>query len=173
MTIKKRFLVEGFKKGFPLFFSVNQSIHYESPYLLSARAQPPVVDQKIAKELDAHRLAGAFETPPFSVFRVSPLGIVPKKTQGEFCMIHHLSYPKGKSVNDGISREHSSVYYANIDKAIRRIKHSGIGSYLTETDVKSTFRIFPVNPQDYQLLGLKWKHQYCYDKCMPMRCASS
>lgn len=88
-------------------------------------------------------------------------------------MIHHLFYPKGKSVNDGISREHSSVYYANIDKAIRRIKHSGIGSYLTETDVKSTFRIFPVNPQDYQLLGLKWKHQYCYDKCMPMRCASS
>ena len=156
---KKRFFVEGFKKSFPLF-SVSQSIHHESPNLLSARAQPHVVDQKIAKELDAHRLAGPFETPPFPVFRVSPLAIVPKKTLGDFRMIHHLSYPKGKSVNDGISREHSSVHYANIDKAIRRIKHSGVGSYLAKTDVKSAFRILPVNPQDYHLLGLKWKHQY-------------
>ena len=169
---KKRFLVEGFKKGFPLF-SVGQSIHYESPNLLSAKAQPQVVDQKIAKELDAHRLAGPFATPPFPVFRVSPLGIVPKKTPGDFRMIHHLSYPKGKSVNDGISREHTSVHYANIDKAIRRIKHSGVGSYLAKTDVKSAFRILPVNPQDYHLLGLKWKNQYYYDKCMPMGCASS
>ena len=165
-------LVEGFKKGFPLF-SVGQCIHCESPNLLSARAQPQVVDQKIAKELDAHRLAGPFETPPFPVFRVSPLGIVPKKTPGDFHMIHHLSYPKGNSVNDGISREHSSVHYANIYKAIRRIKHSGVGSYLAKTDVKSAFRILPVHPQDYHLLGLKWKDQYYYDKCTPMGCASS
>ena len=169
---KKRFLVEGFKKGFPLF-SVGQSIHYESPNLLSARGQPQVADQKVAKELDAHRLAGPFETPPFPVFRVSPLGIVPKETPGDFRMIHHLSYPKGKSVNDGISREHSSVHYANIDKAMRRIKHSGVGSYLAKTDVKSAFHILPVDPQDYHLLGLKWKDQYYYDKCMPMGCASS
>ena len=56
LDFEKRFLVEGSKKGFPLF-SVGQSIHYESPNLLSARAQPHVVDLKIAKELDAHRLA--------------------------------------------------------------------------------------------------------------------
>ena len=73
-------------------------------------------------------------------------------------MIHHLSYPKGKSVNDGISQEHSSVHYVNIDKAIRKIKHSGVGSCLAKTNVKSAFRILPVNPQDHHLLGLKWKH---------------
>ena len=160
------------RRSVPLF-SVGQSIHNESRNLLSAKAQPQGVDQKIAKELDAHRLAGPFETPPFPAFRVSPLGIVPKKTPGDFCMVHHLSYPKGKSVNDGISREHSSVAYANIDKAIRRLKHSGVVSYLAKTDVKSAFRISPVNPQDYYLLGLKWKHQYYYDKFMPMGCVSS
>ena len=119
--------------------------------MLSARAQPQVVDQKIAKELDAQSFAGPFETPPFPVFRVSFLGIVQKKTPGDFRMIHHLSYPKGKSVNDGTSREHSSVHYANIDKTIRRIKQSGVGSYLAKTDVKSAFRILPVNPQDSSL----------------------
>ena len=169
---KKRFLVEGFKKGFPLF-SAGQSIHYESPNLLSGRAKPQVVDQKIAKELDAQRLAGPFETPPFPFFRVSPLEIVLKKTPGDFRMIYHLSYPKGKSVNDGISWEHSSVHYADIDKAIRRIKQSGVGSFLAKTDVKSAFQILLVNSQDYYLLDLKWKHPYYYDKCMPMGCSSS
>ena len=71
----------------------------------------------------AHRLAGPFDTPPFPVFRVAPLGIVPKKTPGEFRLIHHLSYPTCKSVNDEISHEHSSVQYANIDHAIKKIKH--------------------------------------------------
>ena len=114
---KRMFLIDRFKYGFHLF-PVGQSRSYESPNLLSARQQPQVVDQKLAKELEAHRLAGPFDT----VFRVSPLGIVPKKTPGEFRLIHHLSYPKGKSVNDGISHEHSSVQYANIDHAINTIK---------------------------------------------------
>ena len=164
------FLIDGFKYGFHLF-SVGQSRSYESPNLLSAQQQPQVVDQKLAKELEAHRLAGPFDTPPFPVFRVSPLGIVPKKTPGEFRLIHHLSYPMGKSVNDGISHEHSSVQYANIDHAIKKIKQSGIGSYLAKTDIKSAFRILPINPQDYHLLGIKWSGQYHYDKCMPMGCS--
>ena len=169
---KRMFLIDGFKYGFHLF-SVGQSRSYESANLLSARQQPQVVDQKSAKELEAHRLAGPFDSPPFPVFRVSPLGIVPKKTPGEFRLIHHLSYPMGKSVNDGISHEHSSVQYSNIDHAIKKIKQSGVGSYLAKTDIKSAFRILPINPQDYHLLGIKWSGQYYYDKCMPMGCSSS
>ena len=79
----------------------------------------------------------------------------------------------GKSVNDGISHEHSSVQYSNIDHAIKKIKQSGVGSYLAKTDIKSAFRILPINPQDYHLLGIKWSGQYYYDKCMPMGCSSS
>ena len=169
---KTSFLIEGFKYGFHLF-SVGQSRSYESPNLLSAVQQPQIVDQKLAKELEAHRLAGPFDAPPFPVFRVSPVGIVPKKAPGEYRMIHHLSYPRGKSVNDGISHEHSSVQYANIDQAIKRIKQSGLGSYLAKTDIKSAFRILPIHPQEYHLLGIKWKGHYYYDKCMPMGCSSS
>ena len=156
---KRSFLIAGFKYGFHLF-SLGQNRSYESHNLFSAKQQPQVVEEKLAKKLEAHRFAGPFDIPPFSVFRVSPLGIVPKKTPGDFRMIHHLSYPKGKSVNDGISPEHSSVQYANIDQAIKRIKQSGVGSYLEKTDVKSAFRILPTNPQDYHLLGMKWHGQY-------------
>lgn len=53
----------------------------------------------------------------------SPLGVVPKKTPGEFCLIHHLSYLKGSSVNDGISSDNTSISYATIADAIRHISH--------------------------------------------------
>ena len=49
----------------------------------------------------------------------------------------------------------------------------GVGSYLAKTDIKSAFRILPINPQDNHLLGIKWSGQYYYDTCMPMGCSSS
>lgn len=143
---KRNFILAGFKYGFHLF-SVGQSKPYESPNLFSARQQPHVVDQKLAKELATHRFAEPFDTPPFPIFRVSPLDIVPKNTPGDFCMIHHLSYPRGKSVNDGISHEHSTVHYANIDMAITRIKQSGNGSYLAKTDIKVVSEFYLLIPK--------------------------
>ena len=77
------FLPAGFTYGFPLHFEGSQ-VSSSAPNLLSALQNPEVVDAKLNKELAAHRLAGPFSSPPFSVFRVSPLGLVPKKSPGEF-----------------------------------------------------------------------------------------
>lgn len=41
------------------------------------------------------------------------MGIVPKKAPGKFRLIHHLSHPEGKSVNDFIGSLLSSVSYAS------------------------------------------------------------
>ena len=78
---KQAFLIDGFKYGFHLF-SVGQSRSYESPNLLSATQQPQVVDQKVAKELEAHRFAGPLihhhflflECHPWVLFQRKPLG---------------------------------------------------------------------------------------------------
>ena len=118
------------------------------------------VDQKLAKELPAGRLAGPFIAAPFHPFRVSPLGLVPKKSPGEFCLIHHLSFPRGSSVNDGMAPENTSVHYATVADAIRLIKAAGKGCFLTKTDIKNAFRIIPICP-------------YYYDCCLPMGAASS
>ena len=80
---------------------------------------------KLDKELTGNRLAGPFSSPPFNSFCVSPLGLVPKKTPGEFRLIHHLSFPKGVSVNDGIPSEDTSVNYAMVSDAIRLINTLG------------------------------------------------
>ena len=55
--------------------------------------------------------------PPTVNFVCSPTGLVPKKVEGEFRLIHHLSYPKGTSVNDGIPDYLSTVSYATVDTA--------------------------------------------------------
>ena len=80
---KRSFLIEGFKYGFHLF-PVGQSRCYESHNLFSAKQQPQVVDEKLAKELETHRSAGPFDTPPFPVFRVSPWVLFQRKPQGIF-----------------------------------------------------------------------------------------
>ncbi|XP_068748893.1 uncharacterized protein [Montipora capricornis] len=114
---------------------------------------PEAVDITLDKELSAHRLAGPFPDPPFEPFHISPLGVVPKRTPGEYRLIHHLSFPKGTSVNSGISCEDSSVQYATIQDAIRFVKSVGKNCFLAKTDIKNAFRIIPIHPDDYPLLG--------------------
>ena len=103
----------------------------------------------------------------------SPLGLQPKKVPGEFRVIHHLSYPKGASINDGIPKHLSTVKYSSVGQAISNIIQKGQGSYMAKTDIKSAFRIIPVNPSDYHLLGFYWDSGYYYDRCLPMGCSSS
>jgi hypothetical protein len=52
-------------------------------------------------------------------------------------------------------------------------KSVGTGAWLAKTDIKNAFRILPISPNDYGLLGIKWKGSYYYDRCMPMGCSSS
>ena len=167
-----RFLLEGFSKGFPLNYHGPRQSFFASN-LESATSNPAAVDLKLSQEIGLSRISGPFDHPPFKIFWVSPLGLVPKKVPGEFRMIHHLSFPKGNSINDGIPSEYTHVQYARIDDAIRMIKVVGQGCFLAKTDIKSAFRILPIRPEDYSLLGMRWKEKFYFDKCMPMGCSSS
>ena len=144
-----------------------------SLHLKSATDNPTSVNDKLLKELAAGRIVGPFDVPPFEPFRVSPLGIVPKKSPGEFRLIHHLSYPDGFSVNDGIPKELASVRYATIEDAIGLIKSLGQGCLLAKTDIKSAFRIIPVTSSDFPLLGMEWQGKFYFDTLLPMGCSSS
>ena len=150
------FLSNGFTRGFPLHFQGIREFS-QTKNLLSVIQNPTVVDAKIAKELAAGRLAGPFVSPPISPFIVSPLGVVPKKPPEEIRLTHHLSFPKGASVNDGISHENSTVCYATFGDAIRCMKLAGRGWSLAKTDIKNAFRIIPIQSDDYGLLVTHWK----------------
>ena len=146
-------LSTGFKFGFRHHFRGDR-ISFFANNLISAQQNPEIVSAKISKELAGGRLAEPFDSPPFPNIRVSPLWVVPKKAPGEYRLIHHLSFPRGASVNDGISSEDRSVQYARVDDAVTMIKQSGQGCFLAKTDIKSAFRIITILPRDYDLLRI-------------------
>ena len=168
----KTLLVDGFRNGFRISY-IGELSSFESPNLQSALQNPEIVSAKLMKEIDAGRVVGPFKAPPFPNFRTSPIGIVPKKAPNEFRLIHHLSYPKGSSVNDSIPDECSSVHYATISDAIHILKQLGAGCFLAKTDIKSAFRIIPVHQLEYPLLGIKWANEYYFDRCLAMGLKSS
>ena len=115
-----------------------------SKNLVSALHNPQAVDMKLGQELAANRLAGPFLSPPFRPFCVSPLGLVPKRAPSDFRLILHLSFPHGRSVNDGIASENTCVLYATVADAIGLIKRAGPDCFMAKTDIKSALHIVSV-----------------------------
>ena len=167
------YLNSGFKKGFSIGY-VGDRVSRLSKNLISCFEKPEEVQKKLQKETALGRIAGPFIEPPFQAdYIISPIGIVPKSETGQFRLIQHLSFPENNSVNDGIIDESKTVNYASIDDAIAKLKTNGNGALMSKTDIDSAFRLIPVIPDDYPLLGMKFNHRYYYDKCLPMGCSSS
>ena len=119
----------------------------------SAFAFPEVIDAKISMEIKLGRIFGPSSVPPnVHNFRVSPLGVVPKSTPGEYSIIHHLSHPQGSSVNDGIPHEFSFVQYATVQNAISFIKKSPHTIFLGKLDIEAAFRTIMVSPLEGYIL---------------------
>ena len=91
----KHYLVHGFKDGFAIgSINVQSTFDLLITNIRSAYQLPHVVDNKLQKELQLGRILGPYDIPPVSHnYRISPLGVVPKKQAGQFRLIHHLSYP--------------------------------------------------------------------------------
>jgi hypothetical protein len=100
-------------------------------------------------------------------------GISVADAQGQGPVAAAMENLTGASINDGISSEHTAVCYSRVDDAISMIKKLCKGCFLAKTDIKNAFRIIPICPQDYDLLGIFWQGKFYYDRAMPMGCASS
>ena len=119
------------------------------------------------EETKLGRVAGPFEHMPFENLIVSPIGLVPKSSPGEYRLIFDLSYPDGFSINSGIAKEDSSVSYTRFDEVVHMVQHEGKGAYLIKVDIKSAFRLLPIHPHDFPLLGMEYQGNFFVDKCLP------
>ena len=89
-------------------------------------------------------------------------------------LLHNLSYPYNETaVNHGIPQEHKTVKYANLLCAVKLIRQLGSGCFMAKSDIKSAFRIVPLHPSQYPLMGFKWRGKYYYDKFLAMGLAES
>ena len=134
--------------------------------LLSAHTHPHIIHAHLQKEVEAGRIRGPFQDRPFPSLRCSGLGVVPKKGN-KWRMILHLSAPFGSSINDFISKESFSLRYSSVDDAVRFLITLGTGARMAKADLKSAFRMVPVRPKDWELLGMQWQGAYYFDTCFP------
>ena len=111
-------------------------------------------------------MAGPYPTPPYPNLHCSGLGVVPKK-DGSWRLINHLSAPAGDSINDYIDPLEFTLDYCTIDNAIAICHTLGKGALMAKVDLKNAFRLCPVRPQDWHLLGICWRDQFYIDKCLP------
>lgn len=166
------YLLHGFKYGFSVCcIGFNPQLNFYN--LRSALQNPTEVNKKLKKEIDLGRTSGPFKSPPFQDMHLSPIGLCAKKQPNTFRLIHHLSYPKGSSINDHIPQEFSSVQYTKLDDAIKGIKMLSGSAYMAKSDLASAFRLIPLAPSEYHLFGIFWQGNYYFDRCLPFGCSSA
>ena len=122
----------------------------------------------LEKESLNKAIIGPFKASPFeSGIKISPLNSLPKRDTEERRVILDLSYPRGASINDHISREEYldnkiDLVYPKVDDFIQLIKQKGKGCLLFKKDLRRAYRQIPICPSNYNLVAFSWrKHIFC------------
>ena len=170
---KTKYLVDGFREGFRLEHvgEVSSVEPVNDPSVLTYQDQ---VQLKIDKELQAGRMLGPFDHPPFPQCHISPIKIVKKSEPGKFRLIQNLSWPyDDSSINSQIPDESKSVKYTSVRKAIKLIMSFPKGSFTRKTDIQHAFKLIPIHPSDHHKLVIKFNGKYYIDLTLPMGAGSA
>ena len=172
-----KFLVNGFRHGFPLGYEGCKTVRMTAPNLpYRGVGDDTILWNKVMKEIKAGRFAGPFKDPPFEYFIQSPIGLVPKDNGQDTRLIFHLSYPRNKSktsVNACTPAEICKVKYPDFSRAIELCLQEGKGCAISRSDLKSAFRNLSMMKKDFCWLLMKARNPldglfyYIVDKCLP------
>ena len=121
-------------------------------------------------------MIGPFSKSPFSLFRVSPIGVATRKYSGKKRLIVDLSAPHNgpvPSINELIPLLPFSLFYASVDNAIQMIKTAGRGAWLSKADITDAFKVMPLHPSQWHLFGVKWRGKMYFAVKLTFGCRSS
>jgi hypothetical protein len=138
-------------------------------------ANEQVLQDAVDENVRLGRTIGPFDPrkPPFAHYAVSPIGLLRKtvwmadgSSKEKLRVLSHFSYPfGGRSVNAGLRT--SKIKYASFDDALDAIRAFGPGCFMAKLDVKSAFRLIPVDPRDVPLLGFILRGLLYFETCLP------
>ncbi|MCG8624736.1 MAG: hypothetical protein MJE68_22410 [Proteobacteria bacterium] len=163
------YLLEGIQHGFRIGFNCKnyhtRSIHAN---LSSAKDHPDIIGKYLATECAKGRMLGPFPIASMPDIQINRIGVIPKKSSSnKWRLITDLSFPPGKSVNDGINPELTTLSYINVDQIALKITQLGRGSQLSKMDIEEAYRIVPIHPDDRHLLGCQSDNQVYIDISLP------
>ena len=141
----KDYIMEGLRWGFRIGFDYGKhSCVPACDNLPSVVSHPKVVQEK---ECSLGRMVGPLPNGSTPGLQISPFGVIPKgHTSGKSRLIVDLSHPKCRSVNDGISKEHSSLAYVSMEHMVQVILRLGRGIQMAKIDIRSAYRVILVHP---------------------------
>ena len=161
--------------GFPLDFDKSKKLLPDvGRNHKGAINYPDFINAYVRRECEASRIGGPFEANPLSVpLIVSPMNSVPKSVEGDRRVIVDLSWPVGRSVNDGISKdtylnENFDLHYTSVEEVCQMVLKIGRGAVIYKRDLKHAYRQIPVDPKDYRYLGYFWENMWYFDTVLAM-----
>ena len=137
-----------------------------------AKEFPMHVQSFLNKEKKYGATLGLFKENPFSnVITLSPLNTVPKKDSEDRRIILDLSFPKGSSINDKVSKDFYlgdkiNLTYPGVDDLVNIVKIKGKGCLLFKCDLKRAYRQIPIDPGDASLVGNCFNGNLYFDKVL-------
>ena len=158
------FLMRGITGGFRIGIG-EEDLRSTKCNLKSAEDNPQVISTYLARGLNRlAQLPGELA----HLAHISPCGAIPKKNRPDkWRLIVDLSAPQGHSINHAISKEHSSVAYANLDHAVTMLQSLGKGCLLAKLDLKEAYRVVPIHLSDQRLLAIQWEGATYIDRALP------
>ena len=156
--------------GFPIDFNNEISLSSEENNHSSATEFPDNVRKNFHDEGCFGAILGPSSTPPIKDLHISPCMTREKPHSDARRVIVDLSFPAGRSVNAGVSKDQYLgtpflVNSSKIDIVTQKVKTLGKGSLIYKIDISRAFRHIKIDPGDYHLLGLKLD-SYFIDSCL-------
>ena len=116
-------------------------------------------------------MLGPFKNPHIPNLHISPFLTIENPCSSNRQAIVYLSYPQGESLNASIDVEtypgsKFCITLPSVDYITNKVKQLGQGSILYKVDISRTFRQVPIDPGDYNVLGL-YCDSYVIDKSLP------
>ncbi|KAJ8259625.1 hypothetical protein GJAV_G00171580 [Gymnothorax javanicus] len=170
------YLITGLVQGFLAGLCWLPTTTHVCKNLQTAVKEPKVVDELLEKETKKGFMIGPFSKSPFSLFRVSPIGVATRKYSGKKRLIIDLSAPHNgpvPSINSLIPLAPFSLFYATVDNAIQMIKSAGQGAWLGKADITDAFKVMPLHPSQWHLFGVKWRSKLYFAVKLTFGCRSS
>jgi hypothetical protein len=159
------YLFSGIQHGFCIGYTYPRETMSARQNLPSTKEHPQIIAKYLNSEVAKGRILGPFPVGAIPEIQINQIGIIPKKSSGKWRLITDLSFPTGKSVNDGINSETTTLSYLQIDEVANQVAVYGKNTKLV--DIEEAYRLVPIHADDKQLLGVQWEGMIYVDTTLP------